>query len=123
MPMQNWAFFLSQSGATWGDSQKGAGETVTQLPVNGFPVLQRATKYICIAAVFHGCNLTTEDWEDGSQPISMAVMFPFVCLVLSPNNSCMLESKENITQGSRDAPAGCANCLLLSLEGRCCSIL
>ena len=59
----------------------------------------------------------------GPQPISMAVMFPFVCSVLSPHNSCMLEGKENVNQGSRNAPAGHPTCLLLWLEGRCCSTL
>lgn len=66
------------------------------MPVSGLTVLQRATEYGCIADIFHGCNLTTEDWGGGPQPISMAVMFPFVCSVLSPDNSCVLEGKENI---------------------------
>lgn len=84
---------------------------------------QRATEYGCIADIFHGCNLTTEDWGGGPQPISMAVMFPFVCSVLSPDNSCVLEGKENINQGFRNAPGGHSTCLLLCPEGTCCSTL
>lgn len=62
--------FCLNHGATLGDSQKGVGE----IAACELTVLQRAAEYSCFSWV----SFDYRRLGGGLQPISMAVMFPFV---------------------------------------------
>lgn len=74
--------FCPNHGATLGDSQKGAGQTVFYLPVRsceGFLCCKKLPSPTAVLVVFMGVICTPEDGGGvDPQPISMAVIFPFV---------------------------------------------